>query len=265
MKIETPCRDCIFQELNGKTQTGCKMARLDKLKNAGAEILECYDEQENEFYLIKGIFCNFKRNKEWARKHKKGFTKRYSAIRSENAIKFTTIIIGNKNIENILLTFNSINLALYPNSTNIIIINKQENFVKPSNLTPFLKTEKSYKIETILDNDFTENQCIDLVVKFLKTQFYLVIHAGYEFPYKLGHDLDSKINEDLFKFGIILPDDNNNGKIVPISIHKFFQGNYLQNLEGKMKENQCESMIMNYREVFSEYPIEYLGLPEIRR
>jgi hypothetical protein len=60
--LTTSCKDCVFAQYDGNTQTGCAADRLDLFRDQGY-IIEAYDE-EKEFYVID-CFCNYYRTPKW--------------------------------------------------------------------------------------------------------------------------------------------------------------------------------------------------------
>lgn len=68
-KIKTACRECIFAEYNGITQTGCQLNKIYKYSRNGVEVIPAYDD-ETEFFIINGAICNTYRKQKWADKYK---------------------------------------------------------------------------------------------------------------------------------------------------------------------------------------------------
>ena len=70
-QVHTSCKDCAFSVYSDKTQTGCSAGMLDKYKDAGAEVIEVYDDSDKEFFVINNKLCTHHRDKEWAKQYTK--------------------------------------------------------------------------------------------------------------------------------------------------------------------------------------------------
>jgi len=46
--LTTACKDCVFANYIGKTQTDCKLGRIEKFRAKGVDIIEAEDLEENE-------------------------------------------------------------------------------------------------------------------------------------------------------------------------------------------------------------------------
>lgn len=60
--LQTLCKDCVFSIKQGKSQSGCRTGILSKFKDT--HVSEGFDEEGNEFYVIKGI-CQHYRPTSW--------------------------------------------------------------------------------------------------------------------------------------------------------------------------------------------------------
>lgn len=65
-KARTSCRDCVFAEYNGKSQSGCEFNRLETFQAQG-RLVEAHDDFK-EFNVING-FCNYHRSPSWMTEH----------------------------------------------------------------------------------------------------------------------------------------------------------------------------------------------------
>lgn len=86
-QYETACKNCLFAEYEGDTQTGCAAGRIKKYQD-NHMVIEAYDN-EKEFFVIKGI-CNLVRQDSW-NDGKADVSKALEEIKP----KFSIIIDGN--------------------------------------------------------------------------------------------------------------------------------------------------------------------------
>ena len=63
--IHTPCKSCVFAQYENNTQTGCALNYIDKYRDAGVEILEAYDDDDNNFYVLNKKKCLGYRESKW--------------------------------------------------------------------------------------------------------------------------------------------------------------------------------------------------------
>jgi hypothetical protein len=63
-QLTSSCKDCVFAVYIGKTQTECKLGRVEKFREKGVDIIEAEDLEENEFFVVEA-WCNYYRNQEW--------------------------------------------------------------------------------------------------------------------------------------------------------------------------------------------------------
>ena len=68
-KMITSCKGCVFAEKIGITQMSCALDKLAQFQEAGANIVEARDDDE-EFFTIDR-FCSFYRDEQWGEIFKK--------------------------------------------------------------------------------------------------------------------------------------------------------------------------------------------------
>jgi hypothetical protein len=61
--VETSCKNCIFAQYEGDTQTGCDANRLEKFLKKENQVVAAYDDT-HKFYVIKRL-CNLYRLPTW--------------------------------------------------------------------------------------------------------------------------------------------------------------------------------------------------------
>ena len=50
--MHTPCLGCTFSIKDKQKQIGCQVGRIDKYKELGAEVINVYDDNGNEFFVV---------------------------------------------------------------------------------------------------------------------------------------------------------------------------------------------------------------------
>ena len=73
--IHTPCLGCTFMTNEEHKQIGCQVGRIEKYREQGADVIDVYDDNGNEFFVVNDRLCVYKRDKEWA----KGISKKKRA------------------------------------------------------------------------------------------------------------------------------------------------------------------------------------------
>lgn len=233
--FQTTCKDCIFAIYDNKTQTGCKMGRLDAYKKVDVEIIEAYDE-DKEFYVINNRLCNYCRNSEWGSKVDKHLWT--TIVKLQAKLTYFTIIFANDSLYDIENTINSlIKQDIAPKAIAVI---KYPSSIKASKITSLLnKTGIKWRLENIVDNELTKNKAVDIAVNNFKSlPYYAVFNAGFEVPTNMFSDIDNAINVDMLTFGMLTPNSQENGKFVPTGIHRALQGNFETTLEEKLIESE---------------------------
>lgn len=204
----TSCYDCIFATWNGRTQTGCKFDRIDKLEDNGAEILG-KDDGEKQYFLIIGRFCNACRNHEWGDKHRRREWKSIVEKQIEIPIDVIIFVKPNHAFCETLFTLDSLyNQNIKPKSILIAIDSPSESAGEissfyTSDLIYDLKNRDGipWRVETLSTSD---------AIKLCKSTYITSCNAGYIFPADFIFNLNKAINVDMKRFVVILPDDNGN-------------------------------------------------------
>lgn len=86
--VHTPCKNCTFAVYEGKTQTGCAAGRLDNFRRKGVEILEVFDAEGFEFFVVNKHRCNYHRT--WPKDA--DLTDSVAKVKQEAALAFEVVI-----------------------------------------------------------------------------------------------------------------------------------------------------------------------------
>lgn len=237
--INTSCKDCVFAEYSGKTQTGCSLGRLDLFREKGVNVLECYDDSEKEFYVIQNRACSYCRNSEWAKNVPENEWK--NKAEKESRIKYQAIIIANNSLDEIEKTCNSIASQDIPPLHYTVIFKNNLKAPKIGRILEKYKTKwRLQQIEDWVDN----YRAIDLVLDAVQCPYYAVLDEGSTLKEGTIKILQDKIREELVQFALI---KNWGGAryIVPFSLHKLYSGNAMEKYEDKIRKDGFSSKIFD--------------------
>lgn len=251
-EIKTVCRGCIFADVDGQTQVGCTVDQIDRLVDAGGELLEAYDEKGNEFYIIDGQFCVWKRGEKWAAKNEG--KDQIQLVREEMRLQYQLIIVANNSLEDLEKTINSaVGQKVKPK--HITVIRELELDIEPKDIIRLLqkKCTVPWNNKCIIGGGGIES-AVDDIISSKPFAYYGIFNAGCEIPHTLFSDLDEKVMGEGFKFALITPNSNGDGYIVPTSIHIHYMGNVGVSLETKIRDNPCQTMIYPINSLFDYFP-----------
>lgn len=251
-EIKTVCRGCVFAEVEEKTQVGCKVNQIEKLVAAGGKLLDAYDERDNEFYIIDGQFCVWKRPQKWGENNQgKDFVE---LVRQEMRLQYQLIIIANNSLEDLKKTIvSAVSQKIKPG--HITVIRELELDLDPKDIIRLLQKECTvpWNNKCIIGEGGIES-AVDDIIGNKPRPYYGIFRAGCEIPYNLFSDLDEKVMGEGFKFALITPNSNGDGYIVPTSIHIHYMGNVGVSLETKIRDNPCQTMIYPISSLFDYFP-----------
>lgn len=245
---QTSCKDCCFAVYEDRTQTKCRLKRLDKLRRAGAEILEVFDK-EKEFYVVYNKYCLWKRSPAWLEQYKDGYRRR---LFKELKIKYDAIIIvGSNDNETKQDIFDSLDQlaeqSIAPNHITVVI---------PAYISlniPDLKssldaTNLNYSIEKLLEPINIE-RVIDIVINRHASQLYLVCESGYKLDPQLMKKVNKAVVNDVKYFGVIKAATPYHGWIFSHDVFRYYGGNYEKPLIEKIKDDGMQQLICHVDEI----------------
>lgn len=247
--VRTVCRDCIFAKYEDNTQTACSIGQLEKLVAAGGKLIEAYDAQNKEFFIIDDVLCMFRREQAWAvGKSQADWVKH---IREEMTIQYQVIVIASPgtSFDKISKTIRSAAAqTLKPRKITVIRLDTCE--IPKSHLMSMLKDyDVPWELRCNADDD---NLIIDeAVTNSQGTQYYGVFGPGFQIPENWFSYLDKKVIDQNFEFAVISDDDV---YIASRFIHEYLNGNVGKSLTEKLRENQCQKMIKTPQSVFKDCP-----------
>lgn len=246
-QVHTPCKDCNFEIQDGNTQIGCGADMLEKYKDF---LIEAYDENGREFFVINERRCLFRRGTDWGKglSHAEAVEK----AKKENQLRVELIVYLDDFNEGVFGAMDKTirsGLEQNPAIKSITVINnsKVDPLAISDHLSDFISTyEIPWKIKSILEEGATFNRCCDMVVREIKQPYFIACKSGYILP-PLLNKIDREINENLRQISFSdLGDDN--GYFGNSTIYKFLQGNagefsFSQKISEIAKEQNNEDLI----------------------
>lgn len=251
-KVHTPCKKCTFAQYDGITQTGCYINKLSQFD--ASNVVECYDN-EQEFYVINNKICLYYNTAT----NIDNLDDLYEKITKCIETKCHVIIIHKANYEDLEITLRSLhNQIIKPVLVTVICFDISTN--RPQIIELLKQLNFAYwRIETALDPDLTKEDYIDIAydgTKNITYGFYAVFNSGFQVPTKFISDLNKFVNTDMRAFAMILPNKKGNGMIVPVSIHKVYNGNsHGLYLLTKLEADLCdESLLIPITKLMPSFP-----------
>lgn len=221
--VHTACLGCVFSIKQGKEQVGCRLGRTDRYNDLGC-LVEAYDDEENEFYVVTNRICHAKRLKPWGDDiPEKDWADK---VRSEIEIKTTAVVTIPPNV------------SLYELDKTIEAIASQ---TLPFAQTFFVADGEAWKkrgevkyIHSILArrigsparftwrfSDIRVPHPVDLLFNQFRSHFYATFKAGFPIPHDFARSIDHAINDRYERVFVLTPYDNDgNGLVVHNGFHK---------------------------------------------
>ena len=251
-KTDTPCKNCTFAEYEGITQTGCELGRLDIFRANGVNIIEAYDE-EKQFYVIEGRRCMYSRTNQWSIDHQDDPIE--DLLASEVEMPYQAIVIVNDKVKDLIRTLKSLwNQDIKPQHVTIIRPFYHIKNLKFDAVRGLMEKSKvPWRMETIVDPEWSHRDMVDLVVPFVKFPYYAVFKAGIVVPRDTFRIISDKINDESFVFSALSPNKDGQGLVVPHMVHKLLMGNKDKPLLDKIRK-QDECQIIPITEVCPNFP-----------
>lgn len=235
-ELHTSCRHCVFSKWEDKTQVGCDAGQLEKFKTSGVQVLEVFDDDNKEFFVINDRLCKMSRSPKWKDRQKnQDIISLLEVAREEIKFKYHAIIFFT-NIYNLDITIT--------NLTRQTVVPKEITVVRPfsSKILPsiikdtIMKDVKiKWNIKSLVDSD-DYYEGVDMAIRGTQIPYYAIIRDGLDFDNDVFEKIQQKINDDLFQFGMIKGDENDHLTIVNFPFHYLMRGNKGIKLEDKFKE-----------------------------
>ena len=229
--LHTTCKNCVFSVVEGRTQTGCKLKRIEAYKKLGTTVIEAEDLEENEFFVIES-WCNGYREKEWLLTIPED-TDDLEAVRKEILPRLGFFVLVNEENSDVKKTIESVIKA---KASYVVVVNNSkkdyvdlieecQSYVENCDLT--------LKVMNLIE-EVNEYEAIDEAFGNAQSGYYSVIVSGEEAREDILERLDVAINENLTRVGYVKPYDGVNGMTVLSLMHKHLNGNVNGFLEEKV-------------------------------
>jgi len=236
---ETPCKLCKFAIWSDITQIGCEANRLEIFRKAGIKILEAYDD-EKAFYVVKNT-CVMRRGL--------NFQGSVEDAREQLNLNYCAIVIANDSLKETIDTITSI-MEQRRKPSFIVVIQPfdtgNQAAIRP--LTNTLdKTGVRWKLENIINPDIkTIDRYIAHIQVRIKENFLAIFNAGYIVDTNLIYNIETAMVDRQEAVGVVLPDEDGNGYVVPMLVWKYYyltgdqQKSVIENIKA---ENECSKAI----------------------
>lgn len=233
-KMISSCKGCHFADTIGKTQIGCDLNKIERFKDAGAEVIEAQDGFE-EFYIIDR-FCSTYRDATWA----KSVDDAEAQVLKEISVPLNFIILHGKKstIDDLEVTLKGVaSQSNKPVSVSVVVQDTNINTFDIRHRThEYLdRTGVGFYIITMLDDQSSELEMIDEAFQKCVNGYYTVFRSGANIPHGFVKRINKAINIDLETVSMINPKDDLNGLTVQCVVHKFLHGNNKLALQKKVK------------------------------
>lgn len=251
-RIHSSCKNCFFSVWKDKTQTGCSLGLIDKYREQ-AEVVEVFDEVGDEFFVINGKHCQFKRSNIWGHRFNKNHDNAYVAARKENYPKVELFIyldnLDNTAFAHLDKTLESIEKDKI---SGIRLINN--SLQDPTPLSQHFQQKLfdldlnsvSWSCHNIIESA-NYNRACDITIKQSKAQYFLVGKAGFKLPKKQLDKLDKLLNDEFKPFSLIYFDDET--YLSSVILYKMTGGNrdraFIEKIRDAAKAQDREELVIH--------------------
>lgn len=223
-KIHTACKDCIFATYENNTQTGCKLNKIEKMKNTGLNVIESFDDQK-EFFVIDNHICTTYRNELLFKD--KSVEDHIEIVKKQAMPRIACIIIVSSDDESIL---NKTILSILEQSVEFseVIFSLMSN-IKPSKIMSILNEKKvnfKWSIKQIVDDYWEGSKSINVAIQKSRSTYASVFNAGFIIPKDFVKEICNSIVEDLQRFILLKSiDEKNNALTFQVYAFNALRGN----------------------------------------
>ncbi len=242
--MDTSCKLCVLAEYEGNVQVGCQIGRLDKFKDGGA-VLDIQSDEDKDYFMIRNRVCNACTQESVvegipSRKWEETIMKRIG-VRCNMAV----YVGPNHTFYDALQTLDSIVNQEHPAYEIKVLLQGKHDVGEYMALMnnyklsiPWIVQEIVYEIEDLDKQKWTSNylMALDLTMENIKSTYYSVSNAGYEYSSAFLSTINRALNIDLNRFVALLPDADGNGSLLQRGFHKLVGGNRSMPVFDKLAE-----------------------------
>lgn len=241
--IHTACRGCAFADEkmvwetkqitddlsvpSYRSQTGCKLGRLDKYRQQGTEVLDAGDENGDEFYIVNGRACAAYRD--WGRGWGAGVPQENwpATVRAElTALADVVIPLEDAgDLDKLPATLDSLRALELAPATVTVVNNAGIGMGRVIAAMNKAGTGLNWQVTDVRERARDGSRVdvarlVDIVQAKLKGHFYTLLAAGDELPPSFTADLDRAVVDDMRRFVVLLPTENGVGLTVGLGFHR---------------------------------------------
>ena len=251
-EISTSCKNCYFADYDCKTQTGCRLGRLEKYRNTSGNVVEAYDD-DKEFYVIQNKICVYYRNHEFIEEMQlRNEDEILKRIKSELHAPYHLILFFREEdtIEDLSRCIENA-ASQYIKPQVFTVINKFNTQVEASKIMEITNHHgfNHWRIQNAANLEFEwDRDLIDLSydsTKKHKFLFYSVFEASEGIPINFSEEIHNSMYEDLEAFSCLTANKNGNGLTVLRIAHEKYSGSSFGiKIEEKIKFYEDDSHLI---------------------
>ena len=247
MSIQTSCKQCVFAVYEDLTQVDCKQDMLDKYRDNGDSVIDCYDENA-EFNVIEGRKCPYQRDTKWASRFSDLATLEtvQKVLHLETRLGFNVILyITDFDLAMIEKTVASLtSQSEQPSNVTLVISAKEfSTGLLQTIQTTFLDYKGKWNVRFMKTNE-KPRKVGHLINKTTKCQYMVFADSGYEFENDFFKSINDSIIDNLIQFAAIKPTVGSeiNGLVIPTTVyeHWYTMGDRDFSIYENIKDYECE-------------------------
>lgn len=217
--MDTSCKDCIFAQYDGNTQTDCKLNLISQYRQF-KQVDDCYDN-EKEFYVIRNTLCMRNRNSTWKYTNLT-LDEQITQLKAEIRPKLDLLINLNefKTLDDIDTTFANISNCV----DKLVVFNS--NFNNDSILEIIKKYQnniKLWEVIHVLDNRLFNSSIEKYILTNKDNGYYTILTEPITQQFDANFFFEFAIS-NLSAFSIV---KKNNIVIIDKSVYRFWYFNVL--------------------------------------
>lgn len=231
----TSCLHCAFATFNDKTQIGCMAEQLDKFRKNNIEVLEVFNEDGDEFFMIKDKICCYHRPKEMVEQvlDKTTHEEILQSIKKRLIISYQAIVFFRTEDSVEDLNDRLAELQSQKTKPNVVTIIDRSHSVDPreGRIIKLLNNDYSFnywRVQTASAIDQEDNDLIDLCYDNTKTYkyfFYIAFEASKTIPLEFSEEMHESIQNKMMSFTILTPNKDGIGGGALKAAHAKYAGN----------------------------------------
>jgi len=240
----TSCHGCVFAISEKDTQVGCMAGQVDKFKKAGVEVLEVFNEEDGEFYLIKDKLCAYYRPNEIKEVLDVTADQLLKNIQAKMTIKYQVILFWRQDdtMDDLRNRVEELyNQKIKPEIVTVID-RSHSKIPREGEAMKLFHNEYGFNYWRIQRASAVDQLDIELVdicydnTKKHKFFFYMIFESSHPIPTSFSEEIHESIQDKMMAFVILQPNDKGIGGGALKAAHAKYAGNSFNvPLEGKIE------------------------------